>query len=83
MAEPTLHYESRRPAMPRQRSGIGMFLAVVSLLAGAVLAYLFILGFGVGDTWMIYPPHLPLYWWIFPTTLIGWPVWFFAGPTAR
>ncbi|MDB5297466.1 MAG: hypothetical protein JWO31_3449 [Phycisphaerales bacterium] len=78
MSDPTFEYESRSNAAHRARGGVGAGLAVLSLLAGAVLASLFVVGFGLGDAWVIYPPTVPPHWWVLPASLIGWPVWYLA-----
>jgi hypothetical protein len=82
MNDPVLEYESAKSATLRPRSEAGCLFAVLSLLAGSTLAYVFAVGFGLGDTWVI-APHPPLYWWLLPASLMGWPVWFFARSAAR
>jgi len=78
MSDPTLEYESRTSAPRRSRCALVGVLAVVSLLAGLGLAFLFVIvGFGVGDSWVIFPSSVPLYWWLVPVTLIAWPIGFF------
>lgn len=52
-------------------SGMAAAASVVALIWGTWLAVAFILGFGVADTWIIYPPHISLLHWCVPAALIG------------
>jgi hypothetical protein len=50
-------------------------VSIVALICGTWLAAAFILGFGVADTWIIYPPHITLMHWCLPVALIGSALW--------
>jgi hypothetical protein len=82
MSDSPLHYESRTDVPRRHRSPLLTVIAALSLLTGLTLGYLFIVGFGLGDTWVIYLPHLPAYWWALPAGLIAWPAWYFGRSVA-
>ena len=51
-------------------------LSIVSLLCGVWLAAASILGFGVGDTWIIYPPNVAVL--LLALLMIGLPLWWFG-----
>lgn len=70
--------EYRTPAPPRFSRPVGLiyFAALLSESLGALLTYLFVFGWGLGDSWIIYPKSLPIHYWIVPITLLTWPISF-------
>src|SRR4051812_7783877 len=57
-----------------------LFMAWVmafSALFGILLCYFYVVGFGIGDTWVIYPPDVGLLDWAIPLAfLVGPFIWF-------
>ena len=52
--------------------------AICSLICRTWLAGAFVFGFGVGDTWVFYPPAITLLEWLVSLALISFPCWWFG-----
>lgn len=57
--------------------------AAISLICGVWVSAAYVLGFGVADSWIIYPPHItPLHWSI-PLSLIVPSCWWLSRPILK
>jgi hypothetical protein len=66
----------RDPFAAKPVAGCLVIVGAISLVAGALLAYVYVVGFGIVDTWIIYPGDITWLHWLVPGFLIAWPICF-------